>query len=316
MRRAPTARLAATATAPGTAPGADTPPARPPTSPSPWLHMRRPGDVTLAPGALPTGRWDDLDHAPAGTAPTADPHLETGKLAPSGHGRHRADEGVFTATVERDGSVSLKDRRNFQIHVALPRPRQLGRAIAAWYENDTRPVGTLGTVPADGASRRQDQNVTGADTRPDHGQTVAIIGGGFDITDALMRRHGQDPYASKKLAFLDATRDERVMIGTRHRAAQLAQAPAHVQRNLDVLWATVSEPAARRRALFELWDECAEPGSDSDAIAEAGAAARRLVIGFIRARLPAGTPDAFTAAELAALNRGRSSRAAFAPYAD
>ena len=38
---------------------------------------------------------------------------------------------------------------------------------------------------------------------------VPIIAGQFDTTDWLMRRHGIDPYASKKLKFLDATRETR-----------------------------------------------------------------------------------------------------------
>ena len=88
--------------------------------------------------------------------------------------------------------------------------------------------------------------------------------------------------------------------------------PQLVQRNLDRLWATTPDPAARKQALFELWDECVETGDP--AAVSAGEAARRLVIGFIRTHLPAGGPDAFTPAELAALARIRNSKTAFAPY--
>jgi len=64
--------------------------------------------------------------------------------------------------------------------------------------------------------------------------------------------------------------------------------------------------------LFELWDECAETG-DPDLVA-GGQAARRLVIGAIRARFPAGSATAFTPAEIAAFARSQQSKATFQPY--
>ncbi|MBV8763025.1 MAG: hypothetical protein JO257_37410 [Deltaproteobacteria bacterium] len=45
------------------------------------------------------------------------------------------------------------------------------------------------------------------------------------------------------------------------------------------------------------------------------ATARLYIIAFIRWKLPAGGPDAYTAAELAALNAQRQSKQPFAPYA-
>jgi hypothetical protein len=127
-----------------------------------------------------------------------------------------------------------------------------------------------------------------------------------------MRRHGDDPYSARKLALLDKTRDERVQIGTRHRAERLALTPQIIRKNLGALWAATPDPHARKRALFELWDECAETGDPT--VVAGGEAARRLVIGFIRAHLPAGSRDAYTPAELAALSRTKHSKAAFVPY--
>jgi hypothetical protein len=105
---------------------------------------------------------------------------------------------------------------------------------------------------------------------------------------------------------------ERVQIGNRHRSQQLAMTPQIVQRNLERLWAAIPDTAGRKRALFDLWDECVETGDP--AVVTAADAARRLVIAFIRARLPASSPDAFTPAELDALARAKRSRAAFQPY--
>src|SRR5690606_9996144 len=104
------------------------------------------------------------------------------------------------------------------------------------------------------------------------------------------------------------TFDERVAMGTAYRAEQSARSAELMQKNLEWLWAREHDPIARRAALFELWDECGED--------EAGTRARALVIGWIRARLPAGSPDAFTAHELELLQTRRTSTAAFAPYAD
>lgn len=134
--------------------------------------------------------------------------------------------------------------------------------------------------------------------------------GALDIQDRVMQHGGIDPYAHNKLALLDRTRDQRVAVGDRHRKSQLARAAELMQRNIDRLWATTPDLAARKRGLFALWDDCAETGG-ADLVAGADAA-RRLVIGAIRARLR-GT-NAYTPAELAELNASRSSTAVFAPY--
>jgi hypothetical protein len=285
------------------------PPAR-----SAMMMMRR-GDVPRA--ELPGGRWDDLDHVPRGTAPEKD--LTTGILHESGGGTHTSDQGVFVGKVNPDGTVKLTDQPNLHVHLALPTPTSLGRGLSSWYDS------AKGRFDAEGdtAMAKQVQVTSGATAGPvdpvttrnqDRATTVVvpIVAGGFDATDWLMRRHGQDPYASKKLAFLDQTRDERVQIGNRYRAAQLARSPQRMQKNLDALWAKTQDPAARKRALFELWDECAEAGDPS--LAAGGQVARRLVIGFIRARLPAGSADAFTPAEIAAFARAQQSKATFQPY--
>ncbi len=290
---------------PGAGSADETAPRQPPTR-NPMMAMRS-GEAPRP--ELPSGRWDDLDHAPRGTAPEKD--LTTGILHESAGGTYKSDQGTFTGKVNPDGSVKLTDSRNFHVDVALPTPKSLGRALSSWYDSDKGAFGAEG----DTAMAKQIQAGSGSTTDPnDRSKTVIvpILSGGFDATDWMMRRHGQDPYASKKLAFLDATRDERVQIGNRHRADQLTRSTQLMQRNLDALWAATLDLGARKRALFELWDECAETG-DPDLVA-GGQAARRLVIGAIRARLPAGSALAFTPDELAAFARAKQSKAAFQPY--
>jgi hypothetical protein len=160
-------------------------------------------------------------------------------------------------------------------------------------------------VAADGTAKIQDKANL---------QRKGILSGTFDVSDAMMRRKGIDPYASYKLKVLDETRDERVAIGKRYRTQQLGSSKQLVQVNLDRLWAMALEPAARKQGLFELWDDCADEGPRDDELVAGGAAAREHVLGFIRSRLPAGSPDAFTPVEIERFNKHRKSRAAFAPY--
>jgi hypothetical protein len=112
---------------------------------------------------------------------------------------------------------------------------------------------------------------------------------------------------------MDQTREERVQISRVHRERQLGRADEIMRRHLDRLWArTDLDLAAKRAALFELWDDGAEDGDT--ALTEAAARTRKQVIGFIRAHLPAGSARAYSRPELDALNRRRTSRARFTPY--
>lgn len=278
------------------------------------LAMRQPGESDRGRVDLWIRRdWDP--GMPEAVPPAPADGEPTGTLAPDGGGTYRSNQGPFTAKIGKDGTVKLKDGKNFRIRIALPTPKQLGELIADWYLDPNKPVGFL---PPPDPEKFERDHAGGGGYRPEKredsggGGTIAIFDGGFDISDAFMRGKGQDPYASKKLAFLDATRAERVQIGMRHRSEQLAQVSQLVQQNLERLWARVADPAARRAELFALWDEVEETGSDE--LMAAGRQARAMIIGWIRGKLPAGSPGAFTADELARLNARRTSKAMFVPY--
>mgnify|MGYP000036982065 FL=1 len=242
---------------------------------------------------------------------SSDLDATTGLLRPAGGGALRADPSGFSMEVHPDGTVALRDAPNLNVHLALPSVRQLGNGLSAWYHGDKGPYGAEGEPTLGKAIQASGGSTTDPDDRSKT-VIVPVLAGGFDVTDALMRGHGQDPYAAKKLRMLDATRDERVQLGRRHRAAQLARTGELSHANLEAVWARAGDVAARRRALFTLWDECAEAGEPE--VIAAGAAARALIVGFVRARLPAGSAEAYAPDELAGLNRGRQSRAVFAPY--
>ncbi len=202
----------------------------------------------------------------------------TGELVANKDGTYTKDDVAYVATIAADGTVKFDDKPNLRVRLALPRLKDLKRLLA---EGD--------------------------------GVDLPIITGSFDVTDAVMRLAGQDPYQAKKLAFLDRTRDERVEIGRKHRAEQLEHAEAYVLANADELWTRAEFSIEDKRALlFELWDECAETGSDE--LVDAGDRARAALLRFIAVHLPAGSADAYTADEVKRLDRKRHSRAHFAPY--
>jgi hypothetical protein len=109
------------------------------------------------------------------------------------------------------------------------------------------------------------------------------------------------------------TRAERLELKAADRTRELAAAARTVRKHLARAWARAElDAAARRAAIFELWDDAAEDGTAEEQAA--GEAVRKEVIGFVRAHLPAGGADAFTTAELAALNARRLSKQRFEPY--
>jgi hypothetical protein len=136
------------------------------------------------------------------------------------------------------------------------------------------------------------------------------LGASFDLTELAMRAKGMDPYASAKLAYLDSTRDLRARMGAEYRARALAASPILMRRNIEAVLATLPDPRARKQALFELWDECAETGDP--ALVAAGIAARATLLDYIQREM--NGPNAYTPRELTELNRRRTSSIAFDPY--
>jgi len=246
--------------------------------------------------------------APAGPAAAAGPLAPNAAPAAPDSGAPdptETHEG-FAVTVDPDGEAHIHDARNVRFVLHLPSKQDLGERLGAWYDRpEPSPQGDRDR-DAHGERDIDDRPIV----NPIRPIGVTVIK--FDVSDWLMRSHGLDPYASQKLKVLDATRDERAQIGAQHERAQLGRAGELMQQNLDTLWATVRDPAARKRSLFELWDECAETGSE-DSVA-AGASARARVVKFVREQIPAGQPGAFTADELAALRAHAQSSAPFAPY--
>ena len=283
-------------------------------------------------------RGPDLDLDPqvaeriAAAGHRTDELRRSGKLERQPGGGAIIHDRVTTVTVAPDGSANFDDAKDIDLRFKMPIPKlwqveemrkDLGHELTEWFKDPEagKRYGTTADLPrhlqaSPGACDSWAGTLCDDPLAPQIEQRIrerkkvnaGFFGGPMDITAWLHRKFVGDPFASRKLKLLTDTFDERVAMGTAYRAEQSARSAELMQKNLEWLWAREHDPVARRAALFELWDECGED--------EAGTRARSLVIGWIRARLPAGSPDAYTAQELDVLQTRRTSTAAFAPYAD
>lgn len=316
-----TATSGAIATSTSTSHGAAEP--VPGTGPGHGLMRMRGADLGLASESA-----ERIAYAPGHERP-AEPKV-SGKLESQPGGRAVIYDRVTTVSVEPDGTAHFDDKKDIDLHFHLPIPKiwriteiakDAGDEIAEWYRDpyaQTRYgskaevarhlTAVPGACDSWGDTMCDDPLAPGAEKRARERKAVngSIFGGMADITAYLQRKYVGDPYASRKLKLLDDTRDERVAMGMRHRAEQAARSAEIMTTNLQRLWARETNPVARRAALFELWDECGED--------DAGQRARAVVIGWIRARLPAGSADAYTETELATLRTRTTSKAPFSPY--
>ena len=142
---------------------------------------------------------------------------------------------------------------------------------------------------------------------PDVAMDFAHGSGSFDITDAIMRGAGQDPYRDEREWFMEHAESTITRLETQARTEQHAHSLTGVRARLRRIWDdTGQSAAARRRSIFEVWDELAE--------GEEGAPARETVISFIRREIPDTSADSYTMIELARLNASRESAERFDPY--
>src|SRR5262249_40021163 len=147
-----------------------------------------------------------------------------GELHDAGGGTHASDQGAFDLRVDRDGTAHVKDKPSADIHLIIPTAKQVGGEVAEWWEAPKGVYGETAEAPAakhikviDGSEFSPVGDGTTSNADRTKGVIVPVLGGGINIDDFVMRRSGVDPYASRKLHVLDATRDERAEIGSRHR---------------------------------------------------------------------------------------------------
>jgi hypothetical protein len=135
----------------------------------------------------------------------------------------------------------------------------------------------------------------------------------FDLTDMVMRAAGMDPYVYDKGLVAELTRSMRDKMAVAERPRRIAAALERLPHDLDRLWTRDDLSVEQKRAtVLQLWDDLLDDGSDPEAAA--ADRARATLLRFVRWRLPAGSRDAFTGAELAKFNASRRSRQTFDPY--
>jgi hypothetical protein len=218
-----------------------------------------------------------------------------------GDGRLRHRGAGFTATIHPDGSVKFKDvvDRDYKLIGFDFRKRRLDapldRRPPAMVDFEERAIFPLGRLPIAGVGGR--------------------FGGLADWT--LGQKH-----VGAKRAFLAATAGLRYRLSYAWQRARTQEQLAALGDRLVALWRDPKLPLAeRKRRVFVLWDECDEldpsPASPFDALrGVAGDNARRKIAAFVRMVAAPGTPDVFTADDLARLNAARRSAARFDPYRD
>jgi len=147
------------------------------------------------------------------------------------------------------------------------------------------------------------------DDRPNASIGSAGLGlqGGFDITDAVTRANGGDPYSSERAWFMRQTEALREQLEDAARVRSLAVSMRRLRGRLARVWQDESLGVAqRRRAIFDEWVIVDESGADGGA--------RALIEQFVRDNLPASDASAYPADELRRLNARRGGASRFAPY--
>lgn len=248
-------------------------------STSGMMHMRTPGS-SLGIGEAMTARIAS-EPVIARTEPKV-----SGKLENKPGGRAVINDGVATFDVHRDGTLKITDKPDIDIKLKLPIPHldiddmreDLGKMITDWYKDPYAATkfgrkaevsrvwmavpgacDSYGDVWCDDEMTPQAEKTAREETKTGG----SILGGNMDLTAYAMRKLGiGDPYRARKQKLADETLDERVARGGRFRKQQLDRSGELVRRTLADLWAREPDPAKRKQAVAELWNDCDE-GEDA-----------------------------------------------------
>jgi hypothetical protein len=231
----------------------------------------------------------------------ADEHFVSGlHLVRQADGAWQVDDlsGRHVATIAADGTLSIE-----QLDRPAPRRAMDLHARPQCAITDCQPA--VSPAGAIGAS--------------------ALFAGLALLADARVRRKlrvstpNETEIASKTRAFREEVAHGWYLDAYCERLQQL-------QRDLNRAWVAPNEEA-RKRDLFEIWDglEARMPpvrrGIPANAVKRITSLrkiaiehARDVVVLFVRARLPRGSANAYTDAELQVLNRARKGLVPFSPY--
>jgi hypothetical protein len=198
--------------------------------------------------------------------------------------RHRDRDAGFEATIDPDGTVTFRDIA--PVRVEFPRPKPPEQREEDGDPNrhpqpqlELLPPGSLGPLP----------------------MLVSVglrFGGRADL--------GKQRKSLAKRKLLQQTAELRAKMAAQSRGKREREALFVLMNDLASLWKDDTRTAAaKRRAIFEVWDDCDEGNT--------GVRARARIEAFVRQHVTGAV--GFTQAELAKLNAERRSSRQFDPYA-
>jgi hypothetical protein len=223
---------------------------------------------------------------PASTAPAApvnDYRLERAKDA---SGDLLYDAPAFRARITRDGSVRFSNKHISVLNLIpfVPGPPPAG---VPTLESTIRSLGRKGPkAPLPTADPLLNDQRLPADTvtryRPDPREAcqyprscffeaaVVLVGvsARLDISDEVMRLHGQDPYRYEKARFLTATRELRARMAAKAHAEDLQVGAAELPARLQQIACDPSLTLAQKKAVLEAQRAELDSGPDAQRSAD------------------------------------------------
>ena len=238
------------------------------------------------------------------------------RLRPTQDGGFDYQDTRFKAVIAPDGRVSFTDQHvNSKFHL-IPLFPQSHPPGTPTLESTLRDLLRRRRTPAPPRQEpiperpRAAGPLTERDRRrmEEFNRTVPIVAttGTFDLTDEYLRMLGEDPYRYEKAKFLSTTFEMRLKLAAQSQVHDLRRSLHDLPTRLERLWVDSSNPpGARRLIICSLYRELGDDKSLE---------ASRVINHFVRMRLPQGTPDSYTPAELTACNAGADSGKNFSPY--
>ncbi|MBX2812276.1 MAG: hypothetical protein KTR25_10725 [Myxococcales bacterium] len=186
-------------------------------------------------------------------------------------------------------------------HVTLVVPKGLRRLKDGSYAKKLGPVTAHITAEGDVYFRNQSLQVT------------SLTQLRFDMTDAVIRSLGDDPYAQRKQQFLRETRTFRAQLRKAAWQRNWQTAKRNIFKRLRTIWYRSQATASiRKKKLFKIWDGVYQ-GQESDRRA-AGEYIRAAVLHFIKTEIPRSSVDHYTTNELRWFKLVQTSSGTFQPY--
>ena len=249
--------------------------------------------------------------------PTAVAQEPPYRLKPRPDGGYEYDDTRFKAVIAPDGTVSFDDHHipnKWHLIPLLPQNNPPGTQTLEGALRELlqhKPVGRSQLQPDLPERPHAAGPMTEADRRAmeEYYYTVPFMTniGSADLADEYYRMLDEDPYRYEKARFLSSTTNMRLKMAAESQIRDMRLALHDLPGRLDRLWKDPTQPPAVKRLMIcALWSELYHD--------ERGREATNVINHFVRTRLPLGSTDAYTPAELDSCNATAEPPAKFDPY--